>query len=268
MDAALQISGRQMMISNDNMAGEMNHTDYLSDCKGVVYSYLSKQLSSEVANEAFRMLSACKVNKVRPLAFKEPSEVIAVCKNIFAPSPTCCSSLNAYIAETQQKILITNKQAIICATQFGSMLRGGGGMTNVYELCDVDLKDFGIQAFGVQDAGCLLRSLPGDVIFDNASDVSFTCDLSDNIATLHPDPTSETITGGSSASTMRSQRGRYSNLFVPLTATRTSVDTTPIQPVRCSSRFMGSPVHAQAPIPVKGSSNSLQKTGWQHHHMT
>ncbi|KAI5386914.1 hypothetical protein KIW84_073163 [Lathyrus oleraceus] len=65
-------------------------------------------------------------------------------------------------------------------------------------------------------------------------------------------------TGGSSASTMRSQRGRYSNLFVPLTATRTSVDTTPIQPVRCSSRFMGSLVHAQAPIPVRGSSNSLQ----------
>lgn len=48
MDAALQIFGRQMMISNDNMAGEMNHTDYLNDCKGVVYSYLSKQLSSEV----------------------------------------------------------------------------------------------------------------------------------------------------------------------------------------------------------------------------
>jgi len=31
-------------------------------------------------------------------------------------------------------------------------------------------------------AGCLLRSLPGDVIFDNSSGFSFTCDLSDNIA--------------------------------------------------------------------------------------
>lgn len=28
---------------------------------------------------------------------------------------------------------------------FGSMLRKGGVMTNVYELCDVDLKDFSIQ---------------------------------------------------------------------------------------------------------------------------
>lgn len=93
----------------------------------------------------------CFINSVNlacavcPLTFKEPSDVIAVCKNVAAPSPTCCSSLNTYIAETQQKILITNKQAIICATQFGSMLRVGGVMTNVYELCDVDLKDFSIQ---------------------------------------------------------------------------------------------------------------------------
>lgn len=64
MDAALQISGRQMMINNDeNMAGEVNHTDYLNDCKSVVYSYLSKKLSFEAANTAFRILSACKVNK-------------------------------------------------------------------------------------------------------------------------------------------------------------------------------------------------------------
>jgi hypothetical protein len=63
MDAALQISGRQMAINNDNMAGEMNHADYLNDCKGVVYSYLSKQLSFEAANKAYRILSACKVNK-------------------------------------------------------------------------------------------------------------------------------------------------------------------------------------------------------------
>lgn len=42
-------------------------------------------------------------------------------------------------------MLITNKQAIICAAAFGSMLRKGGVMTNIYELCDVDLKDFSIQ---------------------------------------------------------------------------------------------------------------------------
>lgn len=188
MDATLQISGRQMMINNDDhMAGEMNHTDYLNDCKGVVYSYLSKQLSIEAANKAFRILSACKVNKVCPLTFTEPSDVIAVCQNVAAPSPSCCSSLNTYIAGIQKQMLVTNKQAIICATQFGSMLRGGGVMTNVFELCDVDLKDFSIQ-----DVGCLLRSLPGDVIFDNSTGVSFTCDLNDNIPAPWPSSSSFT----------------------------------------------------------------------------
>lgn len=185
MDAALQISGRQMMINNnENMAGEVNHTDYLNDCKGVVYSYISKKLSSEAANTAFRILSACKVNKVCPLTFNEPTEVINACQNVAAPSPSCCSSLNTYIAGIQKQMLITNKQAIICTTLFGSMLRGGGVMTNIYQLCDVDLKDFSIQAYGQQ--GCLLRSLPGDVIFDNSSGFSFTCDLSDNIPAPWP----------------------------------------------------------------------------------
>lgn len=64
MDAALQISGRQMMLNdNENVAGKVNHADYLNDCKGVVYSYISKKLSFESANTAFRILSACKVNK-------------------------------------------------------------------------------------------------------------------------------------------------------------------------------------------------------------
>lgn len=82
---------------------------------------------------------------VCPLTFKEPTEVINACWNVAAPSPSCCSSLNTYITGIQKQMLITNKQAIICATLFGSMLRGGGVMTNIYELCDVDLKDFSIQ---------------------------------------------------------------------------------------------------------------------------
>ncbi|XP_028780093.1 uncharacterized GPI-anchored protein At1g61900-like [Neltuma alba] len=191
MDAALQISGRELMINNNkNLGGEVNHMDYLNDCKDVVYSYVSRKLSSEAANTAFRILSACKVNKVCPLTFKEPSEVINACQNVAAPSPSCCSSLNIYIAGIQKQMLITNKQAIICATLFGSMLRRGGIMTNIYELCDVDLKDFSIQPYGQQ--GCLLRSLPADVVFDNSTGFSFTCDLNDNIAA--PWPSSSSIT--------------------------------------------------------------------------
>ncbi|XP_041001215.1 uncharacterized GPI-anchored protein At1g61900-like [Juglans microcarpa x Juglans regia] len=190
MDAAFQLSGRQLTINeNKNIVGELDHIDSLNDCKRVVYSYLSRKLPSDAANTAFRILSACKVNKVCPLSFKQPSEVIQACHNVAAPSPSCCSSLNTYIAGVQKQMLITNRQAIICATVFGSMLRKGGIMANIYELCDIDLKDFSIQVFGQE--GCLLRSLPTDMIFDNTTGFSFICDLSDNIAA--PWPTSSSI---------------------------------------------------------------------------
>lgn len=81
---------------------------------------------------------------VCPLEFKQPSEVIIACRNVAAPSP-CCSSLNNYISGIQKQMLITNRQAIICATVFGSMLKKAGVLTDLYELCDVDLKDFSIQ---------------------------------------------------------------------------------------------------------------------------
>ncbi|KAJ9178324.1 hypothetical protein P3X46_010216 [Hevea brasiliensis] len=190
MEAVLHISGTQLTINdNKELVSNSNHIDVLNDCKGVVYAYLSKKLSADAANAAFRILSACKVNKVCPLNFTQPSEVIKACRNVAAPSPSCCSSLNTYIAGIQKQMLITNKQAIICATVFGSILRKGGVMTNVYELCDIDLKDFSIQAYGQQ--GCLLRSLPADVVFDNSTGFSFTCDLIDNIAA--PWPTSSSM---------------------------------------------------------------------------
>lgn len=40
------------------------------------------------------------------------------------------------------------------------------------------------------NAGCLLRSLPADVIFDNSTGFSFTCDLSDNVAAPWPSSSS------------------------------------------------------------------------------
>lgn len=82
---------------------------------------------------------------VCPLEFKQPSAVIAACGDLAGPNPSCCSSLNSYIATVQKQMLITNRQAINCAALFGSMLQKGGVMTNIYELCDVDLKDFSLQ---------------------------------------------------------------------------------------------------------------------------
>ncbi|XP_050235553.1 uncharacterized GPI-anchored protein At1g61900 [Mercurialis annua] len=190
MEAVLQISNTRSMINeNKELMNEPSRVDTVSDCKSVVYSYLSRKLSADAANSAFRTLSACKVNKVCPLNFTEPSEVIEACRNVAAPSPSCCSSLNTYIAGIQKQMLITNKQAIICATVFGSLLRKGGVMTDVFELCDIDLKDFSIQEYTQQ--GCLLRSWPADVVFDNSTGFSFSCDLTDNIAA--PWPTSSSM---------------------------------------------------------------------------
>ncbi|KAJ4955357.1 hypothetical protein NE237_012140 [Protea cynaroides] len=189
MEAALRISVTESTISaNADVIGESNGINALIDCKGVVYSWLSRKLSSDVANTAFRILSACKVNKVCPLELKQPSEVIEACRELAAPNPSCCNSLNTYIAGIQKQMLITNRQAINCATLFGSMLQKGGVMTNIYELCDVDLKDFSLQAYGHQ--GCLLRSLPDDVVYDNSTGISFTCDLSDNVAAPWPSSSS------------------------------------------------------------------------------
>ncbi|KAJ8531137.1 hypothetical protein K7X08_025868 [Anisodus acutangulus] len=192
-EAALQISGIKMTLSdNKNIVGAPSEVDTLNDCKGVVYSWIARKLRFEDANTAFRLLSSCKVNKACPLDFKQPVEVINACRNLAAPSPSCCSSLNAYITGIQKQMLITNRQAIICAAVFGYMLQKAGVMTNVYELCDIDLKDFSLQAYGQEEAGCLLRSLPADLVYDNSSGFSFTCDLNDNIAA--PWPSSSSVT--------------------------------------------------------------------------
>ncbi|XP_073007900.1 uncharacterized GPI-anchored protein At1g61900 [Typha latifolia] len=189
MEAALHISSAgASMLENSNIPGSATGIDVIGDCKGVVYAWLSRKLSSEAANTAFRILSGCKVNKACPLEFKEPLSVIKACHSVASPSLSCCSALNAYIATIQKQMLITNRQAINCATLFGSMLQKGGVLTNIYELCDVDLKDFSLQAYGQQ--GCLLRSLPADIIFDNVTGFSFTCDLSDNIAAPWPSSSS------------------------------------------------------------------------------
>ncbi|MQM13751.1 hypothetical protein Taro_046677 [Colocasia esculenta] len=180
VEAALHISlGESSLLDGSNVPGNAMGANVLSDCKGVVYAWLSTKLSLEAANAAFRMLSNCKVNKVCPLTFKEPSSVVKACRDLASPNPSCCSTLNTYIADLQKQMLITNRQAINCATLFGSMLQKGGVMTNVYELCDVDLKDFSLQ-------GCLLRSWPADIVYDNYTGFSFTCDLNDNIAAPWP----------------------------------------------------------------------------------
>lgn len=64
MEAALKISGAQSsMNDNKKKAGLSNHVDVINDCKGVVFTWISRKLPHDSANKAFRRLSACKVNK-------------------------------------------------------------------------------------------------------------------------------------------------------------------------------------------------------------
>ncbi|CAN4076917.1 unnamed protein product [Withania somnifera] len=136
-EAALQISGIKMTLGGNNIVGVPSEIDSLNDCKGVVYSWIARKLRFDDASSAFRLLSSCKINKVCPLEFKQPLEVINACRNLAAPNHSCSSSLNAYIAGIQKQMLITNRQTIICAAAFGFMLQEPGVMNNVYELCDL-----------------------------------------------------------------------------------------------------------------------------------
>ncbi|CAN6448812.1 unnamed protein product [Victoria cruziana] len=146
IDAAVHLSsGGSSSLENANVSGGLSQIDILNDCKGVVYAWLSRNLLADAANTAFRNLYGCKVNKVCPLEFKEPALVVKSCSNRASPNPSCCSSLNTYVASLQKQMLITNRQALNCATYFGSQLQKAGVMTNVYELCDIDLKDFSLQ---------------------------------------------------------------------------------------------------------------------------
>ncbi|KAJ1296475.1 hypothetical protein BS78_01G303600 [Paspalum vaginatum] len=188
-EAAVHISsGGANMLGSSSIPGSSAAIDAVSDCKGVVQSWLSMKLSSEEANSAFRVLSGCKVNKVCPLEFDAPSSVVKACGKASTSATSCCAALHTYIGTRQKQIFVTNLQAINCATMFGSMLQKAGVVDDVYGLCDIDLKDFSLQAFGQQ--GCLLRSLPTDISFDNATGISFTCDLSDNIAAPWPSSSS------------------------------------------------------------------------------
>lgn len=63
MEAVVKISGMQSFMNDNKIVGVSDNVDVLNDCKGVVYSYISRKLSHDSANSAFRILSACKVNK-------------------------------------------------------------------------------------------------------------------------------------------------------------------------------------------------------------
>ncbi|KAH7298163.1 hypothetical protein KP509_25G029900 [Ceratopteris richardii] len=189
-NAAIQLASRNItsLAFKNGPAGNGNQ-QVVNDCEALVFSWLARQLGPESANSVFRNLYSCKVNKGCPLVFKDPSSVVSSCGGSSPSNITCCMSLYNYISGLQKQMLITNVQALNCVTLFGSMLIKKGVQTDLYGLCQVDLKDFSLQVHGEQ--GCLLRAIPSDVVDDSATGISFTCDLNDNIAAPWPSSSSQ-----------------------------------------------------------------------------
>ncbi|RWW05482.1 hypothetical protein GW17_00031237 [Ensete ventricosum] len=65
VEAAFQISLRRAsMLDSSRTPGSTAGITVVNDCKGVVYAWLSRKLSSEAANTGYRILSGCKLQAI------------------------------------------------------------------------------------------------------------------------------------------------------------------------------------------------------------
>ncbi|KAK8517301.1 hypothetical protein V6N13_092583 [Hibiscus sabdariffa] len=163
------------------------HSTRVNDCKTVVLRWLASKLDPYPAKEILRGLTSCNVNKVCPLVFPNMKHVANSCGNGTSNPTTCCDAMDSYVSHLQKQTLVTNLQALDCATSLGLKLQNYNITKNVYSLCHISLKDFSLQV-GSQVSGCLLPSLPSDATFDKFSGISFICDLNDNIPAPWPNP--------------------------------------------------------------------------------
>ncbi|XP_039016600.1 uncharacterized GPI-anchored protein At1g61900-like [Hibiscus syriacus] len=163
------------------------HSTRVNDCKTVVLRWLASKLDPYRAKEVLRGLTNCNVNKVCPLVFPNMKHVANSCGNVISNPTTCCDAMDNYVSHLQKQTLVTNLQALDCATSLGLKLQKYNITKDVYSLCHISLKDFSLQV-GSQASGCLLPSLPSDATFDKFSGISFICDLNDNIPAPWPNP--------------------------------------------------------------------------------
>ncbi|XWS18208.1 hypothetical protein CRYUN_Cryun32bG0023400 [Craigia yunnanensis] len=126
----------------------------------------------------FHVLSS---SSVCPLVFPNIRHAANSCGNEISNQTACCDAMDSYVSHLQKQTLITNLQALDCATSLGLKLQKYDITKNVYSLCHISLKDFSLQV-----SGCLLPSLPSDATFDKFSGISFICDLNDNIPAPWP----------------------------------------------------------------------------------
>ncbi|VVA93762.1 unnamed protein product [Arabis nemorensis] len=175
LDAATNITMKASEPLTDN-------SERINDCKNIVNRWLATKLDSSRAKETLRGLANCKINRVCPLVFPHMRHIGGNCSNELSNQTGCCRAMESYVSHLQKQTLITNLQALDCATSLGTKLQKLNITKNIFSVCHISLKDFSLQ-----ESGCLLPSLPSDAIFDKDSGISFTCDLNDNIPAPWPD---------------------------------------------------------------------------------
>ncbi|AAC28508.1 ESTs gb/AA728658 and gb/N95943 come from this gene [Arabidopsis thaliana] len=174
LDAATNISLKASETLTDN-------SDRINDCKNVVNRWLATKLDPSRVKETLRGLANCKINRVCPLVFPHMKHIGGNCSNELSNQTGCCRAMESYVSHLQKQTLITNLQALDCATSLGTKLQKLNITKNIFSVCHISLKDFSLQ-----ESGCLLPSLPSDAIFDKDTGISFTCDLNDNIPAPWP----------------------------------------------------------------------------------
>ncbi|KAG6778549.1 hypothetical protein POTOM_014886 [Populus tomentosa] len=150
--------------------GLTEHSTKVDDCKHIVLRWLAGKLEPSRAKEVLRGLSNCKVNKVLPpqrtqsrfslkvlvdptcpfveicpLVFPDMRHVAKGCGNEISNETECCSAMESYVSHLQKQSLITNLQALDCATTLGMKLQKSNITKDVYSLCHITLKDFSLQ---------------------------------------------------------------------------------------------------------------------------
>ncbi|CAL5410726.1 unnamed protein product [Camellia sinensis] len=190
LEAARKLALKAYDLSGmDGSHAFSDHSTRVSDCEVIVHRWLASKLDPSRAKDVLRGLSNCNVNKVGkrvcPLVFPNMSNVSKGCGNGITNQTACCNAMESYVSRLQKQSFITNLQAVNCAASLGMKLQKANITKNVYNLCHISLKDLSLQV-GIQEYGCLLPSLPSDVIFDTSSGVTFMCDLNDNIPAPWP----------------------------------------------------------------------------------
>lgn len=94
-----------------------------------------------VFHSNFLLISA----SVCPLAFPNTKHVAKSCGNAISNRTVCCTAMESYVSHLQKQSLITNLQALDCATLLGMKLQKSNITTDVYKLCHLSLKDFSLQ---------------------------------------------------------------------------------------------------------------------------